>query len=90
MNNRNLRTIVLGVMVTALMTLSGGLAFAAKGGPMTPERASKKEMVRKQHEQRVTHEKRKVAAEALKAERLRIYQAKQLVKQSAPPSVDNK
>ena len=90
MNNRNLRTIVSGVMVTALMTLSGGLAFADKGGHMTPELAAKKEMVRKQQEQRITPEKRKAAVDALKAERIRVYQAKQAVKQSSPSSFDNK
>lgn len=68
------------LVLTALLCLSGGLSFAANGAPMTPELAAKREMVRKQQAQRVTHDKRKTAAEALKAERLRVYNAKQAVK----------
>ena len=78
MNNRKFSTIVMIVMMTVLLSLAGGLpAFAGKGAPMTPELAAKKEMVRKQQEQRITPEKRKVAVEGLKAERVKIYQAKQ-------------
>lgn len=73
-------TIGLTLMIAA-MTLSGGFVNAAeKAGkplrPLTPELAAKKEMVRKQHKQRITHEQRKSAAEALKAERIKIYNAK--------------
>ena len=91
MKNRNLGIILLAVMMTVLLSLVGGLAFAADGthkkqgqGGMSPELAAKREMVRKQQEQRVTHEKRKTAANNLKAERIRIYQAKQAAKKSAP------
>jgi hypothetical protein len=61
-------------MMTALLSLAGTLALAA---PMKPEQAAKREMVRKQEEQRVTPEKRKAAADNLKAERTKVYQAKQ-------------
>jgi hypothetical protein len=72
----------LAVVVTiALFTLAGGLAFAANNSPLTPELAAKKENHRRQKEQQINYDKRKAAAENLKAERLRVYQAKQAVKQ---------
>jgi hypothetical protein len=74
MKNRKLSSIV---MMTALLSLAGGLAFAAESAPMTPEYAAKKENHRKQQEQRITTDKRKAAAENLKAERLKVHQAKQ-------------
>jgi hypothetical protein len=74
MKIRKLSTSVVLVMMTALLSLAGTLAFAA---PLTPELAAKKEMVRKQQEQRVTPEKRKAAADNLKAERTKVYNAKQ-------------
>lgn len=77
MNNRKIGTIVLAVMMTVLLSLAGGAAFAAPKAPLTPELAAKREMVRKQQEQRITPEKRKAAVDALKAERLKVYQAKQ-------------
>jgi predicted outer membrane protein len=89
MNNRKFSTIVMIVMMTALLSLAGGLAFAADSAPMTPEFAAKRENVRKQREQRVTPAKRKVAAEALKAERLKVYRAKQAVKISKPEPIKN-
>ena len=51
---------------------------------MTPELAAKKEMVSKQQEQRITDPKRKTAAAALKAERLKIYDARQEALKAAP------
>jgi len=90
MNNRKLCTIATIVMMTALLSLTGGLACAADHAPLTPEYAAKKENFRKQHEQRITPEKRKAAAEGLKAERLRVYQAKQAVKHSKPEKFDKK
>ena len=77
MKNRKLATILMVVMMTVLLSLAGGLAFASNGAPMKPELAAKKEMVRKQQEQRITPEKRKAAVEGLKAERVKIYKAKQ-------------
>lgn len=89
MNNRKPGAIVMAMMMTALLSLAGGLAFAADGAPMSPELAAKKEMVRKQQEQRITPEKRKAAAEALKAERLKIYKARQSAQQLTPVTTDN-
>jgi hypothetical protein len=83
MKNRKLSFGIMLVMTTALLSLAGNLAFAA---PLTPEMAAKREMVRKQQEQRVTPEKRQAAAEELKAERLKIYKAKQGALQSNPSS----
>jgi hypothetical protein len=64
-------------MTTALLSLAVGLACAADSAPLTPEYAAKKENHRKLKEQEITPEKKKAAAEGLKAERLRVYQAKQ-------------
>ena len=63
-------------LTALLLSLAGGRAGAADALPMTPELAAKKEMVRKQEQQRVTPAKRKAAAEALKAERLKVNRAK--------------
>jgi hypothetical protein len=78
------------VMMTVTLSLAGGLACAAEGGPMTPEYAAKKENHRKQQEQRITTDKRKAAAESLKAERLKVYNAKQATKHSKPETTENK
>lgn len=79
------------VVVAALLSLAGGTAFAGKEPiPLTPELAAKKENHRKQNEQRITQEQRKAAAEALKAERLKVYKAKEAVRQSTPPVIDVK
>lgn len=75
------------VTMTLLLSAAGGLAFAA---PMKPELAAKREMVRKQEAQRITPDKRKAAAEALKAERMKVHQARQAVQQSTPVTTDKK
>jgi hypothetical protein len=77
MKNRKFGTIALVVMMTLLLSLAGGFAHAAPKAPLKPELAAKREMVRKQQAQQVTPEKRKAAAEALKAERVKVHQAKQ-------------
>lgn len=64
------------LMASALLA-SGGQALAAGEVPMTPEKAAKAEVVRKQQQQRITPEQRKAAAEALKAERLKVHNARQ-------------
>jgi hypothetical protein len=76
MKNRKISTFVMCLTMTVLLSLSGGLACAAESGPMTPEYAAKKENTSKQRAQRVTNNQRKTAAEALKAERLKVYRAK--------------
>jgi hypothetical protein len=90
MKNRKLGSVGRGVVVTALLAMAGGSALAADGSPMTPELAAKKEMVRKQEEQRVTPAKRKAAAEALKAERLKVYQAREAARKENPGGSENK
>jgi hypothetical protein len=77
------------VMMTVLLSLTGGVVFAADHAPLTPELAAKKENHRRQKEQQVSHEKRKAAADNLKAERMRVYQAKQAAKPSKPGKHDN-
>lgn len=78
------------VMMAFLMSLAGQIAFASDEKPMKPEVATKRQNYNKQHDQRITQEKREAAAEALKAERLRLHQAKEAVRQSQPASIDNK
>ncbi|MDD2582420.1 MAG: hypothetical protein PHR66_10555 [Desulfuromonadaceae bacterium] len=78
------------VMMTALLPLAGGSVFAANETSIKPELAAKKEMVRKQREQRISPAKRKAAVEALKAERMKVYQAKKAVQQSNPDIINNK
>ena len=87
MKNRKLHSIV---MMAALLSLAGGLACAAENVPLTPEYAAKKENHHKQKEQQITPEKKKVAADHLKAERFKVYQAKQAVKQGKPEAPDTK
>jgi hypothetical protein len=77
MNNWKLNTIGISILMTALLSLADGSAFAADGVPLTPEMAAKKETFRRQNEQKVTNEKRKAAVEALKAERIKVYRARQ-------------
>jgi hypothetical protein len=90
MKIRKLGTIVMSLMITVLLSLAGGFAFAANSPPMTPELAAKREMVRNQQQQRITPEKRKAAVEALKAERLKIYNARKAHKQAIPATTDSK
>lgn len=94
------------VIMMLLLSLQVGLAYSfdgthtkpindvnrkqSAGEPRNPALAERREMVRKQQEQRITPEKRKAAAERLKAERLKVYNAKQAVKKSAPDATDNK
>lgn len=78
------------LLMSVLLSLPAQLAFSANITPMTPELAAKKEMIRKQEEQRITPEKRTFAVEALKAERMKVYQAKKTVQQSTLITTDNK
>jgi hypothetical protein len=71
----------MGIFIVVAVFALSGIVYAAGQVQMTPELAAKKEMVRKQQEQRITPEKRKAAAESLKAERLRVYKAKQAAKE---------
>jgi hypothetical protein len=77
-------------MMALLLSLSAGFAGAAESAPMTPEYAAKKENHRKQQEQRITHDQRKSAAEGLKAERLKVYKAKQHAKHAKPETFEHK
>jgi 6-phosphogluconolactonase (cycloisomerase 2 family) len=81
-----------GTPVNETRVKSGNDAQAKSGsyGHTKHELEARKENVRKQHEQRVTPEKRKVAVESLKAERLKVYNAKQAVKQSQPQDLNLK
>jgi hypothetical protein len=67
-----------------------GDSSATPGKPSSEYLAAKREMVRKQQEQRVTNEKRKAAADALKAERLKVYNAKQAAQKSTPQNFETK
>lgn len=80
----------IGVAVMMTVLPARGLALAADGAPMTPELAAKREMVRKREEQRITPQKRQAAAEALKAERLKVYNAKKAARQLEPGTAERK
>ena len=85
MKNRTLGTIAIAVMTAALLPLSGLTASAADHPPLTPEYAAKKENHRKQKEQQhISQDKRQAAADNLKAERIRVYNAKQAAKGGQP------
>ena len=75
-------------IVAALLQFTAGLVLAVENGAMTPQLAAKKENFRKQQAQRITPEKRKAAAAALKAERLKIHVARQKAQQSTPATTD--
>jgi len=77
-------SIAMAVMVTLLLSSAGGLAVAGNLAPLTPELAAKREMIIKQRAQRVTHVQRRSAAQALKAERMKVYQARKTTQQSVP------
>jgi len=77
MENKKTNNIATVFMITASLLLSTGLA-CADNRAMTPEVAAKRENFRKQNEQRVTDKQRKSAAEALKAKRLKVFEAQQL------------
>ncbi len=78
MKKQTLGRIGSSLLLASLLSLMVAPAFAGERThpPMTPELAAKREMIRKQHKQRVTHEQRKSSAETLKAERIKIYNAK--------------
>lgn len=63
---------------------------SAPAKPASAELAAKREMVRKQQEQRVTQAQRKAGAKALQAERKKVYDAKQSVKNLQQPANDKK
>jgi hypothetical protein len=72
-------------LLGAFLCLGSGWAFAAASAA-TPELEAKGERIRSQQAQRVTAEERKQAAEALKAERLKIYKAKEAQKAQPQPT----
>lgn len=86
MKKRKLSISAMSVMATALLSLAGNLALAAPV-PMTPGQAAKVEMVRKQKEQQVTPAERKAAADWLKQERRKVYEAKQAALKPNPGGI---
>ena len=73
-----------GLVAALTLSVATGGALAAGESPMTPELAAKSEMVRKQDEQRISPQQKKAAAEALKAERIKVYHARQAVQKTNP------
>lgn len=84
MRNQKRRNMVFVLCVSMVTLLIPGFVLADNNQPMTPELAAKKEMVRKQRDQRIDHKQKQTAADALKAERMKIYKAKQLVNKTKP------
>ena len=83
MKSWKLKGIGMSVMIAMLVLLTAGVSFAERG-TMSPERAAQHEVTRQQHKQRVTDKQHKTAAEVLKAERMKVYRAKQAVGKSKP------
>ena len=90
MKKQKISTLAILIPLTAAMLLTAVPAFSTPTTPATPVLAAKKEMVRKQRDQRMTNESRKAAAAALKAERIKIHQARQEIKHAVPPATDKK
>ncbi len=87
--NRLISCFVLSVMLLSNTVLPAH----ASQPPLTPELAAKQENYRKQKaQQHITQDQRKAAAEALKAERIKVHQARQAVKnhKPAPAATDTK
>lgn len=82
MKSERVNWLIAFVVMAALLSTGGGLAYASKKTEVKPDLAAKRERVRTQQEQRITPEKRKAAVDALKAERLKVYEAKQFVAKS--------
>jgi hypothetical protein len=76
MNYWMFRAIGATAVAAGLMILAVGSVCADGRVPISAQLAEKKNMVSKQQAKRVTYGQRKAAAEALKAERLKIYNAK--------------
>ncbi len=90
MKNKGMNFIGRMFLLTAFLSAGSGFAFAATGAEMTPALAAKKEVVRKQQDQRITDEKRKTAAKALKEMRIKVHKAKQNASQPVLNSTDSK
>lgn len=76
----------LGFCLTTSIMLQSSVDAAVS--PLTPELAAKQENYRKQKaQQHITNDQRKAAASVLKAERAKVYQARQAVKKQliSPP-----
>jgi len=78
--DRNRKNTILIVPLLLLGIAISNEDASAEQQPMTPEVAAKHEMVQRQKDKRVTDDQRKQAAERLKAERIKVYQAKEQVK----------
>lgn len=79
-------TVVSLALLTMLLSLGGGIAFAADDttAPMTPQLAAKGARVKTQQAQRITPAQRQAAADSLKERRLKLHQGRQAVPQPAP------
>lgn len=73
-----------------LLAIPVSFAVASQPEPLSPELAAKKENFRRQQDQKITHEKRKTAANALKAERRKIYNAHQQHTVAPPTAIEFK
>jgi hypothetical protein len=80
MKSTSIFTALSFTIVTMLLSLGVGSAFAAESAPMTPELAAKGARVKTQQSKKITQAQRQAAADAIKAERLKLHQ----LQQSAP------
>ena len=67
-------TVASFALVTMLLTLGVGSVNAAAPDPMLPDLAAKGNRVKTQQSQKITQAQRQAAADALKAERLKLHQ----------------
>lgn len=61
---------------------------SAPSKPNAKELEARRARVRQQQEQRITQQQRQAAADAYKAERVKVYNARQAVKNSTPQNFD--
>lgn len=79
MKTSHICSIVSFTLITMLLSLGNGAAFAADEttAPMTPQLAAKGNRVKTQQAQKITQAQRQAAADKLKAERLKLHKARQ-------------
>ncbi len=87
MRYRDVKTMWKSGALLALLTVWGGLSFA-ESGAMSPEYAARTAQVRDQMSRRITDAQRAAAAATLKAERQKIYEAQQALKDA--PSTEGR
>lgn len=87
MKNQKVMKIGRSVLFGTLFIVIGNVANADIGEPMTPDVAAKAERSKHQQAERITPAKRKAAAQALKAQRQKLHDARKSAPQTIQGSV---